>query len=146
MIDPITIANNNLTPPEANERVPVKMLGQDEFLKLLVTQMQNQDPLSPMKDTEFIAQMAQFTSLEQSRKMSEEMTEMRVQQGMQHAVSLIGQQVTVAFGEEGERHSGIVSEVQKEKDEPKIVIDGRSFDLQDVIHVSATEGDPTATQ
>ena len=44
--------------PEAVERVPVKMLGQNEFLKLLVTQMQNQDPMKPVSDTEFIAQMA----------------------------------------------------------------------------------------
>lgn len=139
MIDPISIANKNTPPPEANPRVPVKMLGQDEFLKLLVTQMQNQDPMAPMQDTEFIAQMAQFTSLEQSRQMGSDMAEMRTQQGMQHAVSLIGQHVTVAFGE-GERHSGIVREVQKEGDEPKLIIDGKSFDLQDVIHVSATDG------
>ena len=46
--------------PEAVERVPVKMLGQNEFLKLLVTQMRNQDPMEPVSDTEFIAQMAQF--------------------------------------------------------------------------------------
>ena len=39
-------------------------LGQDEFLELLSAQLSNQDPLAPMEDTEFIAQMAQFTSLE----------------------------------------------------------------------------------
>lgn len=46
-----------------------KALGQDEFLKLLVTQLQHQDPLSPMENQDFIAQTAQFTQLEQLTKL-----------------------------------------------------------------------------
>jgi len=48
-------------------------LDKDTFLKLLVTQMQNQDPLNPMEDREFIAQMAQFSSLEQMQQLNENM-------------------------------------------------------------------------
>ena len=48
-------------------------LDKDAFLKLLVTQLQNQDPLSPMEDREFIAQMAQFSSLEQMQNLNDTM-------------------------------------------------------------------------
>ena len=45
-------------------------LGKDAFLQILITQLQNQDPTSPMDDKEFIAQMAQFSSLEQMQNMT----------------------------------------------------------------------------
>lgn len=58
---------------ETQRKQPSNNLGKDEFLKILMVQLANQDPLNPMEDKEFIAQMAQFTSLEQMTKMASSM-------------------------------------------------------------------------
>ena len=62
-----TGTNTNTTTTPIN---PSSALGKDDFLKILVTQLQNQDPTKPMDDTQFIAEMAQFSSLEQMQNVS----------------------------------------------------------------------------
>ena len=73
-------------------------MGQDTFLKLLVTQLRNQDPLKPMEDKEFIAQMAQFSSLEQMQNMNKNLQAFTKgfldSESGYRAVSLIGRTIT----------------------------------------------------
>lgn len=81
----------------------LKSLGKDDFLKLLVTQIRNQDPLKPMEGTEFTAQLAQFSSLEQLSNMSKGIDDLLLFQGsLQNTLTtdLIGKQVKVAGGTE----------------------------------------------
>jgi flagellar basal-body rod modification protein FlgD len=59
-----TLDTSIYTPNEAARSAPKKMLGQDDFLKLLTTQMQNQDPTNPVDNTKMIADMANFSSLQ----------------------------------------------------------------------------------
>lgn len=65
-IDPTLYLRNQET-----SRTPSTNLGKDEFLKILMAQLQNQDPTNPMDDREFISQMAEFSSLEQMMQMTQ---------------------------------------------------------------------------
>ncbi|MDF9841380.1 MULTISPECIES: flagellar hook assembly protein FlgD [unclassified Paenibacillus] len=67
-------------------------LGKDQFLKILITQLQNQDPMQPMEDKEFIAQMAQFSSVEQLMNISTQLTAMN--QSLGSVSGLIGKDIT----------------------------------------------------
>lgn len=64
-IDPNLYLHNQST-----SRTPSPELGKDQFLQILMTQLQNQDPTDPMDDSAFISQMAQFSSLEQTMNMT----------------------------------------------------------------------------
>ena len=92
MISIADIQSQMSTPPVPLARVPSKTMGQTEFLSLLVTQMRNQDPLKPVSDTEFIAQMAQFTSLEQTKEMSSDVQELRQSYALTQGTNLLGKQ------------------------------------------------------
>lgn len=68
---------------------PSTDLGKDAFLKILITQLSNQDPMDPLKDKDFIAQMAQFSTLEQMTNMNKSIEEM-VSMNKATAVGYIG--------------------------------------------------------
>lgn len=86
-------------------------LGKEEFLRLLITQLENQDPLNPMDDKEFVAQLAQFSSLEQLTNISEEVKAIKensVQQDMVGAVGFIGKEV-MAEGDQVSKDANTIS-------------------------------------
>lgn len=87
--------NKTLT---VNGRQQSNQLGKDDFLKLLLAQLANQDPTSPMENTEFIAQMAQFSSLEQMTNMSSEFSRLANMLHSNEAINIIGKQVDIEDG------------------------------------------------
>lgn len=87
-------------------------LGKDAFLKLLVAELSNQDPLNPMEDREFISQMATFSSLEQMQNMNKTLTGMS-EANKFNAVQYIGKAVafTAGDGEEATQKVAVVNHV-----------------------------------
>ncbi len=123
-------------------------LGQEDFLKLLAVQFKSQDPMKPMEDTAFIAQMAQFTSLDQSSAMVTQMTQMRTQQDIATANSYIGRLVTFEDANE-QILSGDVSGVDISDGTPRLIIGGKNYPLSSVLLVepgTATANTTTAPQ
>jgi flagellar basal-body rod modification protein FlgD len=118
----------------AVSRVPQKTLGQNDFLKLLATQFKTQDPMKPMEDTAFIAQMAQFSSLEQSKAMADDMSALRADQQRTVANSYLGHRVTVDAGK-GATASGDVAAIDNAGTEPMLVINGTLYPLSAVLLV-----------
>ena len=119
----------------ALSRVPQKTLDQEDFLKLLVAQMTTQDPLNPTKDTEFAAQMAQFTSLEQTRSMSSEISKMRMEQEFLQANDLLGRIVVLQNISDNSTVQGLVSAVTVEEGTPKIKVGEKVYTLDQVVGV-----------
>ncbi|WP_400247230.1 flagellar hook assembly protein FlgD [Niallia sp. JL1B1071] len=81
---------------KSNNSTGSSALGKDDFLKILITQLQNQDPTSPMDDKEFIAQMAQFSSLEQMQNLNSSVTNLISLQTQSNLISygqFMGQEV-----------------------------------------------------
>lgn len=106
-------------------------LGKDEFLKLLVTQLQNQDPLNPQEDTQFISQLAQFSSLEQMTNMSATMSN-------SSAYGLVGKEVIVQTTDSAGTYKevrGTVDYVEMKNGDAMLSINGQTYSLDDLVQV-----------
>lgn len=121
-------------------RLPTRNLTQDDFLKLVVAQMTTQDPLNPRGDTEFIAQMAQFSLLEQSKSMQEDVARLRADQLFLQANAMLGRVVELQ-DTEGTVTRGVVTAIHVVEGTPKLVVGGEPYDLSEVVLV-----EPPATQ
>ncbi|NEX63031.1 flagellar hook capping FlgD N-terminal domain-containing protein [Noviherbaspirillum galbum] len=74
----------------ADAQSKLNSIGIQEFLKILTSQLTNQDPLKPLDNQEFIAQVAQFTSLEQSRQLNQKIDQLVAMQAASHSIGMLG--------------------------------------------------------
>lgn len=121
----------------AASRLPTRTLDQNDFLKLLIAQLTTQDPLSPQKDTEFIAQMAQFSALEQSKTMENDLAQLRADQQLLKANALIGRTVDIQSSE-GQPARGLVTSVDVKSGTPEVVVNGQTYSLNQLLAISST--------
>ncbi|MGI5173674.1 flagellar hook assembly protein FlgD [Treponema sp. OMZ 840] len=117
-----------------NGRTSSQQLGKDDFLKLLITQLSHQDPLSPMENTEFIAQMAQFSSLEQITNMSSGFNRLASMLTNSEAVSIVGKTVDVAT------ENGLIkgtAEAASRGENPHVVVNGTPYEMKQIERIYA---------
>ncbi len=127
------IIKNTSASQEAAKRKTGGDLGKDDFLNLLITQLRYQDPLEPVDDKEFIAQMAQFSSLEQMQNMNGVLTNSQ-------AFNLIGKDVTANITDpktfEVKTVSGIVSTVKISGGKTYLMINNQEVEADKVVEVN----------
>jgi flagellar basal-body rod modification protein FlgD len=115
-----------------NGKAPRQNLDKDDFLKLLITQLSYQDPTAPMEDKEFIAQMAQFSSLEQMTSMAGDFAKLTQMITSNEASSALGRHVEIIEGEQLIR--GAVSAVNR-GDIPTVMVNGMSYPWEQVSRI-----------
>jgi flagellar basal-body rod modification protein FlgD len=91
-----TVASTTAT--SSSQALQNNKLGVDDFLKVLLTQLTYQDPLKPMDNQQFMAQMAQFTSLEQTQQLNTKLEQLVNNQAALQSVGLIGKTVDISNG------------------------------------------------
>jgi len=105
-------------------RQPKQELGRDDFLKLLITQLSHQDPTNPLQDKEFIAQMAQFSTLEQMTSMAADFSRLTAMITGTEAAAALGRGVEIVDGTTVVQ--GTVSAVTRGEN-PQVLVNGSYY-------------------
>lgn len=131
------IGVGSLGAPTANNEFQseaLQNLDKDAFLQLLVAQMRYQNPMSPVDSQQYLAQAAQYASVEQLENMATAQAELRSMQMVNIATDLVGQEVTALDGFTGQTVTGTVTGVRFGV-EPVLIVDGVEVALSAVISV-----------
>ena len=118
-----------------------QQLDKDDFLKLLVTELQHQDPTNPMQDREFIAQMAQFSSMEQMMNMNKSMESIVDKFNFQTTYGLLGKNVEIISqgteeGAEPKPVNGVVKSVSRNGSEVSVMVNGETYPISEIKTIS----------
>ncbi|AZO95885.1 flagellar hook capping FlgD N-terminal domain-containing protein [Halocella sp. SP3-1] len=126
-----SISSSSTSTSETDSSDDSNTLGQEAFLELLVIELQHQDPLNPMDGTEYVTQLAQFSTVEQLTTMNDNMSSFLQYQGLYNGSSLIGKTVEINDAEV----TGEVNKIAVEDGETYIYIDGEQYSVDDITMV-----------
>lgn len=110
---------------------------QDQFLTLLVTQLQNQDPIEPVKQEEFIGQLAQFSTVEGIEKLNNQFSDVLYSQQILNGFNLAGKEVSYLLPGDAEPRRGIADEVFVDGGNISVVIGEFVVPVNQVVGVHA---------
>jgi flagellar basal-body rod modification protein FlgD len=104
----------------ATDAISASQINMQDFLRILVAQLNYQDPLKPMDNEQFVSQLAQFTSLQQTQSLNDKMGNLLSIQGAMQSVGLIGRTVDL-IGESGQV-TGSVTALHFSSGEPRLTV------------------------
>jgi flagellar basal-body rod modification protein FlgD len=111
-------------------------LKTEDFIRMMITQLQNQDPLEPAKNQELLAQMSQIGQLQSATTLQDSLRSMVMQNQIASAANMIGKTVQ-GMDEYNETVTGVVTSIRVEKDQVHLELDsGRTLPMTRVTHVS----------
>ncbi|MFZ5846947.1 MAG: flagellar hook capping FlgD N-terminal domain-containing protein [Actinomycetota bacterium] len=135
-INPITAAMGATAQTATAGATSSTEVDKDMFLKLMVTQLKNQDPMNPQDSSEFLAQTAQFTSLEKLEQVASQTEQAYAAQMAFGASSLVGRTVTYTDAD-GNELTGTVSSVKFGPTGPVLGVDDAEVAMDKVVTVKA---------
>lgn len=135
----ITSIPNDLTNEGASAQTGLGELGSETFLKLLVAQLQNQNPMEPMDGSQMLQQTAQFANVEAMQRLTDLQGRLLGVQNFSASSSLIGKQVTAFVPGEGDVQ-GTVEAVTAGEGGAVLRINGRDVALEHVVRVDKPTG------
>ena len=109
-------------------------LDKDAFLKLLVAQLQNQDPMSPMDSNQFIAQMAEFSTVEQLTNIYQTVEQMAQENELSLGASLVGHQISLNV-DENTTVTGVVQKVTFVNGQVNVYINGNPYNIEQLTEI-----------
>ncbi len=111
-------------------------LNKDGFLQLLLTQLQNQDPLDPMDTNEFMSQLQQMGVVEELTNLNSSFEAFAGSNSMLTATALIGKTVTFTDTTGGTQSTGVVDHVKVQDGTTQVYVNGEAVSLTDIVSVS----------
>ncbi len=146
VMDDHEMFKNQIKVDQFNEKLAVKhksTLGQEDFLTLLMKELEYQDPLDPMDNKEFIGQMAQFSNLQQTTEIGTNLEKMIDLSGGGQAYSMLGKTVSYVNPSAPDvMNSGVVKSISFDaNDQVSLAVNDEKISIYDVVQVNALTDD-----
>ncbi len=123
-----SLASGNLSPAPTDQ---LREVDVNDFLKLLITELQNQDPLNPTDNNQILEQVGQIRSIQTTSQLSETLQSVLLGQNMSSAAGLIDRQIE-GLTDDGQAVTGRVERVSIVEGVPKLLVGEKTVDLKNV--------------
>jgi flagellar basal-body rod modification protein FlgD len=132
------IAPTSTTPATIDsDKVGFAGLTADSFLKLLIAQLQNQDPTNPLDSDQLLSQISEMRNLQASLELESALESLTLSQQLAGSTAFIGKTVMALRGDEQEEIQGVVERVQMRDGKALLSVDGVEVEMKDVISIAA---------